>query len=484
MSEQKVPFLCGGVLLLLLFESCYEDHNARDHRHGLEDDHSGPKVMTDFVSIFHYDQIPVSDTAASEFRSCKKNGSSYIPFDKQSTIDDFDDQVKNHYQQAIESVRGFVSKHINPKKYNWLATTLIEVIESDQEILEGDLFYLHADGTPATKAEIRTITECALEPLILGVLHYTMLNRSKMNTLGTKTLSEWSSAGRGKKRVYTRKTKPGSVRGITAYSVQPPTNDPLNEETTDNGKPVQLDLVLQTDQSKPFRYKKNSSSREEPYTEPFFNSENADRDKDSRDRPNVMRANNVTQTGDNNIYVEQNNGVINMVSSRTTLQQTASDLLAIRNFSQEYYQLIVTGEEIFEANALVVRPDRALVKGTVPDEIYEACSSLSPEGQEIMVKIPAIICNENTGYHGQTDPEQNAIYARLEKIKVGSSGIKIYYRPLDLFPQRILNENSIDFGIRCDSALTELNRSCWSVKKINLFEAFLDVGLDNIKSPM
>ena len=43
-----------------------------------------------------------------------------------------------------------------------------------------------------------------------------------------------------------------------------------------------------------------------------------------------------------------------------------------------------------------------------------------------------------------------------------------------------MNENNIDFGIRCDAAITELNRCAWSVKIINLFEAFEDVGLDNI----
>lgn len=270
-----------------------------------------------------------------------------------------------------------------------------------------------------------------------------------------------------------------SEKQATEENSQLTLHDALSKRTVELGQ-VLYDAFSRVDRAMALELTSKKPSNERPNPDPSSVTEEMHQ---QNQMANTGRTTNLTQTGDNNLYVEQNNGVINVVSTKISPQPTASDLLAIRNFSQEYYQLIVTGDEIFDESAIVIPVDRALVKGSVPDEIYDTCSSLSPDGQEIMKKIPAIICNENTKYHGQTDPDQSAIYARIEKIKVGSGGIKIYYKPLDLFPQHIMNENNIDFGIRCDAAITELNRCAWSVKKINLFEAFEDVGLDNIRSP-
>ncbi len=484
MSEHRVPFLCGGVLLLLLFEACYEDHSAREHQAGIKDDHSATTVVTDFVSIVHHCSVPVSSTAASEFRSCKKNGNTDIPFNKPSTIRAFNMSMERNYRDTVVQVCDFTSKHINPSKKDWLATALIDVIESDSEISESDEFAILENGSYVTKSKIRMMTEFALEPLVLGILHYILNNRSEMNTLGQSTLNAWSTAGRGKERKYTRTTAFDIDREITAYFFRPePIGTAIKEESTENDNMIPNSANAQYELVRAIGHEESGPSDEEPYNNRFHDARRRDYSTDSRVSANGVRNTNVSITGDNGIYVEQNNGIINMVSTRITTQPTGADLLAIRNFSQEYYQLIVTGDEILEESSLIIPAERALIKGTVPDEIYENCSSLSPAGQEMLKKIPAIICNENTDYHGKTDPEQSAIYARIEKIKVGSGGIKLYYKPLDLFPQRILNENSIDFGIRCDSAITELNRCAWSVKKVNLFEAFEDVGLDNIRSP-
>ncbi len=202
----------------------------------------------------------------------------------------------------------------------------------------------------------------------------------------------------------------------------------------------------------------------------------------------------VTQTGEKNLNLTNcNGGIINLQlmlqpSDYEILQSfkpiatqpaeiTAESLLAIQSFSREYYQLIVTGHEILKENSVVVAKNRALVHGTVPEELFDSLAPLTSPAIAELLKIPAIICNENTLYKGQTDPNQMAIYARITRIKVCGDDIKLYFMPIHVFSQQVLNHYSIDFGINTNCALTELNRSRWSIKKVNLFEAFNDAHI-------
>lgn len=188
----------------------------------------------------------------------------------------------------------------------------------------------------------------------------------------------------------------------------------------------------------------------------------------------------VSQTGTNNLNIEnRQGGIININYTQPQLipDPTAETMLAIQQLSRQYYQLIVTGFEIFKENSLVVEADRALTKDTVSDDVFEKFSTLSDEAREALTKIPAIICNENTDYHGVTDPAQLAIFARIKKIKVGRGEIKIYFQPLAVIPQHKLIENYVDFDLHASSAITDLNRSRWTIKEIDFFEACEDAGI-------
>ena len=194
---------------------------------------------------------------------------------------------------------------------------------------------------------------------------------------------------------------------------------------------------------------------------------------------------NVTQHGSDAVYIENNGGgTVNINQFISAGAVTGEDLMAVQGFSKEYYQLIVTCEDIMEANALTMPASRSLLASSVPPEIFERCSTLSPEGQEALKLIPAVICHENTGYNGATDEKQLALYARITKIKPAGKEIKIYYRPLDVIPQRHLIQNYIDFGLNMSCAITDLNITAWSVRKLNLFEAFTDTGLTSLRMPV
>ena len=49
MTENKVPYLCGGVLFFLMAHMKPSSRSAREHQNGLKDDHSDVVVMQDLL---------------------------------------------------------------------------------------------------------------------------------------------------------------------------------------------------------------------------------------------------------------------------------------------------------------------------------------------------------------------------------------------------------------------------------------------------
>lgn len=196
----------------------------------------------------------------------------------------------------------------------------------------------------------------------------------------------------------------------------------------------------------------------------------------------------VTQDGEKNLYLNNNAGGIvnvNYISAPSLLNISAEQLMAIQNFSKQYYQLIVTCDaDSFNTNIVTVSANRALSKSLVPDEIFDRCSSLSDDGIKELMTFPAIICCENTDFNGLTDPSQKAMYCYIKKISLIRHEVKICFQPISVFSQSLLcnEKNAIFFDLDMGCALTDLNRSAWSVHKANVFEAFREAGL-NMVSP-
>lgn len=198
----------------------------------------------------------------------------------------------------------------------------------------------------------------------------------------------------------------------------------------------------------------------------------------------------MKQTGATNVHVtNQDGGTVNI--NYNILQPTANNsaelLIAVQSFSKEYYQLIVTCEDdVFTNHVVTVSTDRALNQYLVPPEILDRCSSLSDAGIAELKTFPALICRENTEYHGITDPNQWAIYGYIKRIKKSYKSIKIAFQPIASINQQKLCEkkNAIYFDLNMDCAITDLNRSAWSVHKVNLFEAFKVADIMNMPQPV
>lgn len=205
----------------------------------------------------------------------------------------------------------------------------------------------------------------------------------------------------------------------------------------------------------------------------------------------LLTTSTLQQTGTNNVVVANQPGAtINFtynINYPQMADSSAEMMIAIQSFSTEYYQLIVTCEEdVFKDGVVSVITNRALTKHNVPPEIFERCSTLTEEGIAELKRFPAIICQENTQMNGSTSPNQFCMLCYIQKVMVIGKNIKIAFKPIAPIQQVKLCEkrNAMFFGLNMDCAITDLNHSAWSVRKVNVFEAFKEAGIPGMPMPV
>ena len=197
----------------------------------------------------------------------------------------------------------------------------------------------------------------------------------------------------------------------------------------------------------------------------------------------------LVQTGTNNYNVNNQSGAtvnFNINYPQARVANPAEAMMAVQLFSTEYYQLLVTCEEdVFEKNMLTIPSSRALNKYIVPEEIFQRCSTLSREGIEELKTFPAIICRENTEMKAVTDSRQFAVFGYIKGVQKINKSIRVVFEPLAAFQQLKLcdQKNAVFFDLNMDCAITDLNRSAWSVHKVNVFEAFDEAEIAGIPRP-
>ena len=101
---------------------------------------------------------------------------------------------------------------------------------------------------------------------------------------------------------------------------------------------------------------------------------------------------------------------------------------------------------------------------------------LSDDAIQALQTFPTIFAHENEGY-GFAAPDQQAGFGYILKIKVRHEGIIIKPSILGKFSQQILNENLLNFDIYGHEGFCELNRTHWTVKKVDLLSEFRELGI-------
>lgn len=143
-------------------------------------------------------------------------------------------------------------------------------------------------------------------------------------------------------------------------------------------------------------------------------------------------------------------------------------------FNYDCFNFFVIGTEQYTEPSFIVPKNRALTESTSP-EIQAQCATLSPEAIAVIKTYPAIFCSENHHF-ATTDPDHIAYYGYVKDIKIQDNGIKVYFQILNQLPQQALIDLSEDLCIGGARAFTELSRTHWAIKRINLVEVLEKAG--------
>lgn len=197
MTEKNTPYLCGGTFFVLLLQAKRLRRKARDKYQGGTDGLNDTDVMKGLIYVVTGQAVdPYNDSFkknTSEYKSCKYNGGTYIPFNEVPTVSSFDNAVKNKYSDTLDRMSEFTNEYLiveNSEIREWLIKALLDVIEQDVEIKDEDLFYICSNGDSISKSALSEVSNIEFEPFLIGVLHYILLNRNN-NTLGRSTFESW-----------------------------------------------------------------------------------------------------------------------------------------------------------------------------------------------------------------------------------------------------------------------------------------------------
>ena len=157
----------------------------------------------------------------------------------------------------------------------------------------------------------------------------------------------------------------------------------------------------------------------------------------------------------------------------------------LEKYDTSYYQLIVTYEDIHNTEFLEISMSRFLNDFEVPLEFKDYRNALTKQYRDKLKSFVAIICHENTELNGETDPNQLAILAEIDRIKPNGKSVGLHFKKIETFPQTILCEHPFEFDLTMDRPVTTLNTSQWTIREIDVFQAFKEIGyneFDNINT--
>lgn len=143
-------------------------------------------------------------------------------------------------------------------------------------------------------------------------------------------------------------------------------------------------------------------------------------------------------------------------------------------FNYDCFNFFVLGTEQYEEPCFIVPKNRALTEST-SQELKDLCALLSPEAIATIKTFPAIFCSENHHY-AKTDPDHMAYYGYVTDIKVQDNGVKVYFTKLNQLPQQVLIDLSEELCIGGARSYTELSRTHWAIKRVNLIEVLERAG--------
>lgn len=190
----------------------------------------------------------------------------------------------------------------------------------------------------------------------------------------------------------------------------------------------------------------------------------------------------ATKENLNGVNVQAGRNNFNNVENLTVVTQNTSNQLSatisgyIDDFSNEFYNLIVTNTELLNENCITIKiPYTTAIKvdyGTSP-EVYKLFKEPNKKTQKQIKDFPTLVIDKNA-----SDSKVSNTYAVLCKITnfkfdmdntVSFTLVKVKEEP---YTKDYLLANSADLDIKLSKGTTELDEVHWSIKKVDLKTLF------------
>ena len=197
MSTNDTIRLCGGTFFDLLLQAKRQRTSARKKLSGDSDGLSDSNLLLALIHVAN-PEYPTPDKSAydsfrtktSNYKSCRTSTGAYLPFDDTEFVAMFEQRVQVHYTSTLSDMILLTNKFINSnRKAAWLVAALLELIINDISINDNDIFYL-GDGHTLKKVELKMLNEINLQPFLLSIWHYIIMNRPD-NSIGRDTFNSW-----------------------------------------------------------------------------------------------------------------------------------------------------------------------------------------------------------------------------------------------------------------------------------------------------
>jgi hypothetical protein len=189
---------------------------------------------------------------------------------------------------------------------------------------------------------------------------------------------------------------------------------------------------------------------------------------------NIIKSENVPNNMNLQIGRNNFNGVENLtvLTPNTSNQLNAAISGYIDDFSNEFYNLIVTNTELLNENCITIKiPYSTAIKldyGTSP-EVYKIFKDPNKETQKQIKDFPTLVIDKNALNSNLN--KTYAIVCKITNIKyemdntVSFTLFKVKEEP---YTKEFLLANSSNLDIRASKGVTELDEVHWAIKKADL----------------
>ena len=235
MAENRAyPVLCGGTYFTLILEARGQRTGQRGRYQGEQDGLSQSDTLVGLGKVVYNEYIPPRNqqtfrTNVNAYRTCADDGSN-LSFLFPDRVSVFDGRVRSAYLTALKAMCDFVNTFLEVgtsiNKEIWLVKAILDLIENDESIPGEQKFFIGNGGQGITKSALRQMSDFSLQPLLLGVWHYVVVNRPD-NRSGKDTFDRWCPSRGRAERKYEGNMGSGIERMLNVEVMTAPTSDEI-----------------------------------------------------------------------------------------------------------------------------------------------------------------------------------------------------------------------------------------------------------------